>query len=346
MNAPPEKPGEKEQDKPAQPAAEKTLKTGLKSVPRGKIYEKPLDLIGGTPMMRLPRFCKKYEIKADILAKLEFANPYASVKDRSVLAMFEAAEAAGDITPDKTVLIEPASGNSGVSMAAIAAVKGYRLILTLPENVSYDRQKLLAYYGAEVHATPANKGMKGAVEKAKSLTEQHGENAYSFNQFENKAALAVHEQTTAEEIWADTGGKVDILVAGVGTGATLMGTLQGLRKKNKKLKAYAVEPKESAVLSEGEPAQHKISGIGVGFVPPLMDVSVINGIVRVESARALEITRELARLEGLPCGISSGAALAGAIDVARADGNEDKTIAVILPSFVERYLSTELFQPF
>lgn len=340
MNSPKEKPDkEKAEEKPEK----KSGKVDIKTQSRGKIYDSIFETIGGTPLVRLPGIKEKYSLEADILAKLEFFNPVASVKDRNVLAMFEEAESAGKITPGKTVLLEPTSGNTGVSLALMASVKGYRLILTMPESVPFERRKILSYYGAEIFLTRADRGMKGAIEKAEELIAESKEEVFMFNQFDNPSGIQVHAQTTAREIWDDTAGKIDILVAGVGTGATITGLSQALRKEKEDLKVYAVEPEESPVLSEGEPTQHKIEGIGVGFVPEILDMKFVDGVIRIASNRALEVTREAAKLDGVPCGISSGAALAAAIDLAKIPENKGKMIVAIFPSFVERYISTPLF---
>lgn len=310
---------------------------------RGKVYDSILDTIGNTPLVRVPKFSQKYGLEAEILAKLEFFNPVASVKDRIGFAMIEDAEKAGKITPGKTVLIEPTSGNTGIALAFVAASKGYRLILTMPESMSLERQKMLKFYGAELVLTPAEKGMKGAIERAEELTKEH-EDSFSPGQFVNPANPQIHRETTALEIWNDTNGEADILVSGVGTGGTLTGTSQVLKKNKPGFKTYAVEPEESPVISGGDPAPHKIQGIGAGFIPDILDTNLIDDTVKVSSATAIETAREMARLEGIPCGISSGAAFAAAREIAKMPENKGKKIVVIIPSFAERYISTALFE--
>lgn len=310
--------------------------------PRGMIYDNILQTIGGTPLVRLSKFMEKYELEADILAKLEFFNPVASVKDRVGFAMIEAAEREGKITPGKTVIVEPTSGNTGISLAFVCAYKGYRLILAMPESMSIERRKMLRYFGAELALTPAEKGMKGAIDKAKQIAEEH-ESSFIPSQFSNPYNPAIHVETTAEEIWADTKGGVDILVAGVGTGGTIMGLSQALKAKKESIRCYAVEPKDSPLLSGGNPGPHKIQGIGAGFVPDIVNVNKFDGIVQVSNDDTFAMAREVAKLEGIPCGISSGAALWAAVEVARMPENKGKTIVVMLASFAERYISTALF---
>ncbi len=310
---------------------------------RGKIYGSILETIGGTPLVRVPKFTAKYGLEADVLAKLEFFNPIASVKDRIGFAMIEAAERAGKITPGKTVLIEPTSGNTGIALAFVASAKGYRLILTMPETMSIERRKMLAFYGAEVVLTVAERGMKGAIEKAQELLSEHAD-SFSPGQFDNPANPQIHRETTAEEIWGDTEGKADILVAGVGTGGTVTGVSQVLKQRKPGFKTYAVEPEESPVLSGGDPGSHKIQGIGAGFVPSVLEMSLIDEILKIPSNEALETAREVAKLEGIPCGISSGAAFAAAKRVAQMPENKGKMIITIVPSFAERYISTALFE--
>lgn len=309
---------------------------------RGKIYDSVIDTIGATPLVRLPKFSKKFSIKADLVAKLEFFNPLASVKDRIGFAMIDAAEKAGRITPGKTVLIEPTSGNTGIALAFVAASKGYRLILTMPESMSIERRKMLALLGAELVLTPAAGGMKGAIAKAEELAAATPD-SFIPAQFDNPANPEIHRNTTALEIWEDTAGKVDILIAGVGTGGTLTGVSQVLKQKNPDFKTIAVEPDASPVLSGGAPSPHKIQGIGAGFVPSILDTKLINEIVRVTNDDAIATARDVARLEGLPVGISSGAALWAAAQVGARPENAGKVMVVIIPSFAERYLSTALF---
>lgn len=310
--------------------------------PRGQVYDNILQTIGGTPLVRLSKFKEKYELEADILAKLEFFNPIASVKDRIGFAMIEAAEREGKIMPGKSVIIEPTSGNTGIALAFVCAYKGYRLILTMPESMSMERRKMLRYFGAELSLTPAEKGMKGAIDKAKQLLEEH-ESSFMPSQFSNPYNPAIHAETTAEEIWVDTNGAADILVAGVGTGGTITGVSEVLKKKKEGFRCYAVEPKDSPLLSGGNPGPHKIQGIGAGFIPDIVDVEKFDGIVQVSNEDTFMMARDVAKLEGIPCGISSGAALWAAAEVARMPENKGKTIVVILASFAERYISTALF---
>lgn len=309
---------------------------------RGHIYDSILDTIGATPLVRVQKFAAKYNLEAEILAKLEFFNPIASVKDRIGFAMIEDAERTGKITPGKTVLIEPTSGNTGIALAFVAASKGYHLILTMPESMSIERRKMLAFYGAELILTPKEKGMSGAIAKAEELLSEH-ENSFMPSQFDNPANPQIHRETTALEIWEDTNGEADILISGVGTGGTLTGTSQVLKAKKPSFKTYAVEPEESPVLSGGQPAPHKIQGIGAGFVPSILDTDLIDDIIKIPSEVSLETAREVARLEGIPCGISSGAAFAAAKIAAQMPENKGKKIVTIIPSFAERYISSPLF---
>lgn len=325
---------------PAIKSTENALKPNAEA--RGHIYDSILDTIGATPLVRVPRFTAKYNIEADILAKLEFFNPIASVKDRIGFAMIEAAERAGEIVAGKTVLIEPTSGNTGIALAFVAANKGYRLILTMPESMSAERKKMLRFLGAELILTPKEKGMNGAIAKAAELLAEH-ENSFSPGQFDNAANPQIHRETTGEEIWIDTNGGADILISGVGTGGTLTGTSQLLKSRKPEFKTYAVEPEESAVIAGGQPGPHKIQGLGAGFIPTVLDTDLIDGSVTVDSETALETAREIARLEGIPCGISSGAAFAAAKEVALRPENKGKQIVVIIPSFAERYISSPLF---
>jgi cysteine synthase A len=309
---------------------------------RGKVYASILDTIGDTPLVALPRLSAELTPKATVLAKLEFFNPIASVKDRIGVAMIEALEQAGRIGPG-SVLIEPTSGNTGIALAFVAAAKGYRLILVMPESMSIERRKMLALLGAELVLTPAEKGMKGAIAMAQELLERTP-GAVSPAQFDNPANPAIHRVSTAEEIWADTAGAVDMVVAGVGTGGTITGVGQVLKARKPGLQMVAVEPTASPVLSGGEPGPHKIQGIGAGFVPSVVDRAMIDAVEQVSNEDAFDMARRAARTEGLPVGISSGAALTAAFRLAARDENTGKTIVAIIPSFAERYLSTALFE--
>jgi cysteine synthase A len=308
---------------------------------RNRIYNSITETIGATPIVRLHQIEKKYQLKAQLLAKLEFFNPLASVKDRIALNMIETAEKENKITPNETLLVEPTSGNTGIGLAFIAAAKGYRLILTMPESVSIERRKMISHLGAELVLTPAAEGMSGAVRRAKEIAEE--QKAFLVGQFDNPANPAIHRQTTAEEIWADTNGGADILIAGVGTGGTITGISQVIKSRKPSFKTIAVEPSASPVLSGGKPGPHKIQGIGAGFVPSILDTKIIDEIIQISNEDALEKGRELARVEGIPGGISSGAALKAAIEVASREENAGKQIVLIIPSFAERYLSTALF---
>jgi len=310
---------------------------------RGKIYDSILDTIGATPLVRVKKLAEAHDARADILAKLEFYNPLSSVKDRIGLAMIEALEASGKIKPGVSTLIEPTSGNTGIALAFVAAAKGYRLILTMPETMSVERRKMLKLLGAELHLTEGPKGMKGAIAKAEELV-QSIPNAIIPQQFENPANPEVHRRTTAEEIWKDTDGGVDILISGVGTGGTITGVSEVIKQRKPSFKAIAVEPEDSPVLSGGNPGPHKIQGIGAGFVPGVLNIKVIDEVVRISNERAFQVARQVAKLEGLPAGISSGAALAAALEVGARPENEGKKIVVIVPSIAERYLSTALFE--
>ncbi|WCJ62618.1 cysteine synthase A [Agrobacterium tumefaciens] len=310
---------------------------------RGRVYSSITETIGDTPIVRLDKLAKEKGVKANLLAKLEFFNPIGSVKDRIGVAMIEALEAQGKITPGKTTLVEPTSGNTGIALAFAAAAKGYKLILTMPETMSVERRKMLALLGAELVLTEGPKGMKGAIAKAQELAETLPD-AIIPQQFENPANPDIHRRTTAEEIWNDTNGTVDILVSGIGTGGTITGTGQVLKSRKPEVKVIAVEPADSPVLSGGNPGPHKIQGIGAGFAPAILDTGVYDEIVTVTNDEAFEIARLAARLEGVPVGISSGAALAAAIKIGAREENAGKNIVVIIPSFAERYLSTALFE--
>ncbi len=310
---------------------------------RGRIYKGITETIGDTPLVELSRLAKDQGVKAKLVAKLEFFNPISSVKDRIGVSMIEALEAEGRIAPGKTVLVEPTSGNTGIALAFVAASKGYRLILTMPETMSVERRKMLAYLGAELVLTEGAKGMKGAIARAEELVAEIP-GAIIPQQFKNPANPAIHRRTTAEEIWNDTNGTVDLFVAGVGTGGTITGVGQVLKPRKPGLKVVAVEPVESPVLSGGAPGPHKIQGIGAGFVPDILDTGIIDEIIKVDSATAISTARLLARLEGVPGGISSGAATAAAIELGKRPENAGKTIVFIIPSFAERYISSLLFE--
>lgn len=300
-----------------------------------------LDLIGNTPLMCLDRYTQKHNVRAIIAAKLEFFNPAGSVKDRIAWAMIDDAEKSGKLKPGATI-VEPTSGNTGIGIAAIAAAKGYRVILTMPETMSIERRKLLAAYGAELVLTEGSKGMLGAIEKAVALAADIP-NAFMPGQFSNRANAAIHRQTTGPEIWQDTDGKVDILVAGVGTGGTITGAGGFLKERNPDLKVVAVEPADSPVLSGGAAGPHKIQGIGAGFVPEILDTGIYDEVVTVRSQDAMETGREIAQTEGILVGMSSGAAAWAALQVAKRSDNNGKAIVVIFPDTGERYLSTPMF---
>lgn len=309
---------------------------------RGRIYDNLVDTIGATPLVRLSRFAEENGVEAEILAKLEFFNPLSSVKDRIGRGMIDAMEEEGAITPGKTVLVEPTSGNTGIALAFVAAAKGYKLILTMPESMSIERRKMLKLLGAELELTPAAKGMKGAIERANELLEELPDAAMP-QQFHNKANPKAHRESTAEEIWKDTDGNVDVLISGVGTGGTLTGVGEVIKQRNPNFQIVAVEPEDSPVLSGGQPGPHKIQGIGAGFVPPVLNTELIDEVVRIANETAFTTARNVARLEGLPVGISSGAALAAAVEVGKRPEMKGKRIVVVLASCAERYLSTSLF---
>jgi len=304
-----------------------------------KIHSNISATIGATPLVRLNNITVGLE--AEILAKFEFSNPLGSVKDRIGVSMIEAAEKQGLIGP-KTLIVEPTSGNTGIALAFVCATKGYRLCLTMPDTMSVERRKLLKHLGAELVLTPGAKGMKGAIEGAQNILESE-KKAFIPDQFSNPANPQIHRETTAEEIWRDTGGQVDMLVSGVGTGGTITGVAQVIKQRNPAFKAIAIEPADSPVLTGGEAGPHKIQGIGAGFVPAVLDLAVIDEIITVSNENAFETARELAAKEGILCGISSGAAVWAAIEVAKRSASGGKRIVVILPSTGERYLSTDLF---
>jgi cysteine synthase A len=308
---------------------------------RNKIYDSILDTIGNTPMVRIPRISKKYNCLGDLICKLEFFNPTSSVKDRIGLAMIEAAEKKGLINKNTTI-IEPTSGNTGIGLAFVCAAKGYNLILTMPESMSIERRKMLILLGAKLFLTPAKKGMKGAILKAKEILKKT-KFAYMPQQFDNLANPMIHKQTTAIEILNDTNGKLDAVVMGVGTGGTITGVGEILKKKNSKIKIIAVEPEDSPILSGGIAGPHRIQGIGAGFVPKVLEKKWIDEIIQIANETAFHMAKVAAKTEGLPVGISSGAALAAGIEVAQRKEMKNKKIVVIIPSFAERYLSTQLF---
>ena len=304
------------------------------------IFPRIQNTIGATPLVRIGNMAR--EADCDILAKLEFFNPLGSVKDRIAASMIDAAEGEGLIGPE-TLIVEPTSGNTGIALAFICAAKGYRLRLVMPETMSLERRKLLKHLGADLVLTPGPGGMKGAIQKAEEILSGAG-NAFMPNQFKNPANPAIHRETTAREIWNDTAGSVDIFVSGVGTGGTITGVAEMIKQKKPSFKAVAVEPADSPILSGGKPGPHKIQGIGAGFIPEVLNTSIIDEVVTVTNDEAFETARKLARTEGILCGISSGAAMAGALKLAGRKENKGKRMVVLLPSTGERYISTELFQ--
>ena len=314
----------------------------FKRAGRGKIYDSIVDTIGDTPLIRLPNLSRELKPKGEVLAKLEFFNPLASVKDRIGASMIEYLETIGVLNPGG-VIVEPTSGNTGIALAFAGAAKGYKVILVIPESMSMERRKMLLILGARLELTPAEKGMRGAVARAQEILAEVP-NSIMPQQFESLANPIVHRVSTAEEIWNDTAGKVDAVVAGVGTGGTITGVGQALKAKNAKVQMIAVEPEGSPVLSGGQPGPHKIQGIGAGFVPDILDRGVIDEIIQVSNDDSFDMARRVARTDGVPVGISSGAALTAAFHLASRDDYAGKIIVTIIPSFAERYLSTALFE--
>lgn len=316
--------------------------TRITTTGRGRIYDSITDTIGNTPIVRLNRLAREKGVQANLLAKLEFFNPLASVKDRIGVNLIDALEESGQLKAGAT-LIEPTSGNTGIALAFVAASRGYRLILTMPESMSIERRKLLAFLGAELVLTPADSGMKGAIAKAEELKASIPGSVIP-QQFQNPNNPAIHRNTTAVEIWNDTQGKVDYVVSGIGTGGTATGVGQVLKSHNPAIKIVAVEPEDSPVLSGGLPGKHKIQGIGAGFVPDVLDRSVIDEIITVGNQTAIDTSKLVARVEGVPIGISAGAAVAAALEIAARPEAAGKNIVIIIPDFAERYLSTALFE--
>jgi cysteine synthase A len=310
---------------------------------RGRIYNSITETIGDTPLVRLARLPKEAGVKADILLKLEFFNPVSSVKDRIGVAMIESMEKQGIISPGKTTLVEPTSGNTGIALAFVAAAKGYRLVLVMPESMSIERRKMLSLLGAEIVLTEAPKGMKGAIAKAQEIIASTP-GAVMPQQFENPANPDIHRHTTGEEIWNDTDGKVDVVISGVGTGGTITGVGEALKARKPSVKMIALEPEDSPILSGGAPGPHKIQGIGAGFVPAILDRKFIDEVITISNETAFDMARKTARMEGIPVGISSGAAIAAALEVGARREMEGKMIVAVIPSFAERYLSTALFE--
>ena len=314
----------------------------MKTQGRGKVYNNILETIGDTPTVKLNGLAKKHGAVAEIYAKLEFFNPLASIKDRLAYSMVEAAEKQGVLKSD-SVIVEPTSGNTGIALAFVCAAKGYKLILTMPESMSLERRKMLKILGAELELTPAAKGMGGAIAHAEELLDGNPK-AILLQQFKNPANPEIHRNTTANEVWNDTNGEVDFFITGVGTGGTLTGTAEVLKAKKPEVKIIAVEPEDSPVLSGGSPGPHKIQGIGAGFVPDILDAGYIDEVVKISNETSFEIAREVAKTDGIPVGISSGATFAAALEIAKRPENKGKKIVVIAASFAERYLSTALFE--
>jgi len=309
---------------------------------RGRIYDSIVETIGNTPLVRIRRLCAEEGIDADVMLKLEFFNPIASVKDRIGVNMILDLEKRGKLKPGDTI-IEPTSGNTGIGLAFAGAARGYKVVLTMPDSMSVERRKMLAYLGAELHLTPREQGIKGAIAKAEEL-QKATPNSVIAGQFTNPANPEIHRRTTAEEIWRDTAGGVDVIVSGIGTGGTFTGCAQVLKPRKPSLRMVAVEPELSPVLSGGTHSPHPIQGIGAGIIPDVMDTSKIDEIIKAGNQESIDTARKLARVEGIPCGISSGAALAATFKLVRKGGLKDKMIVTIIPSFAERYLSTVLFE--
>lgn len=326
----------------SEPPSYQSQSPAYRAPARGRIHDSILDTIGSTPLVRLPRLRAAEGLKADLVLKLEFFNPLGSVKDRIGLAMVEQAEADGLIEPGRSTLVEPTSGNTGIALGFVAAAKGYRLVVTMPEGASVERRKMLRLMGVEVILTPARAGMAGAIARAEALLAVTP-GAWMPRQFDNPANPAIHEATTAEEIWTDTAGAVDIVVGGAGTGGTLTGIARRLKPRKAGLLVFAVEPAESAVLSGDEPGPHGLQGIGPGFQPTVLALELMDGVIRVSERDAIATARRAAQMDGVPIGISSGAALKAAIDLAGMPEHAGKLIVSIAPSFAERYLSTALF---
>jgi cysteine synthase A len=310
---------------------------------RGRIYDSITDTIGDTPLVRLDRIAAMKDVRAHLLAKLEFFNPISSVKDRIGVSMVDALEAAGKISPGTTVLVEPTSGNTGIALAFVAAARGYRLILVMPETMSIERRKMLKLLGAELVLTEGPKGMKGAIARAEEIVRETPDSVIP-GQFQNPANPEIHRKTTAEEIWNDTNGEVDAVISGVGTGGTITGVGQVLKQRKPGVRIIAVEPAESPVLSGGAPGPHKIQGIGAGFIPQILDTGIYDEVIKVPTEEAFSYARLCARVEGIPVGISSGAAISAAVTVGQRPEMNGKKIVLIIPSFAERYLSTALFE--
>ncbi|MFZ1989692.1 MAG: cysteine synthase A [Alphaproteobacteria bacterium] len=308
---------------------------------RGRVYDDITQTIGNTPLVRLNRMAKEANLKGDVLLKLEFFNPLASVKDRIGVSMIDSLEKQGKLKPGGTI-VEATSGNTGIALAFVAAARGYKLILCMPESMSIERRKMLLLLGAKLELTPAAKGMSGALARVKEIMESEN-NAVMAQQFDNPANPEIHRRTTAEEIWNDTNGKVDVVVSGVGTGGTITGVGEVLKKRKPSVRMVAVEPEDSPVLSGGKPGPHKIQGIGAGFIPSILDREIIDEVITVGNETSFKTAREVAVKEGIPVGISSGAAVAAAMEVAKRDNMKGKQIVAIIPSFAERYLSTALF---